>query len=69
MGEVTTYAMYVALDDGVSTIIMYLSATILLGGSFGFRWCGIFDFFLMLKVGNVDLCHQFVNFGSEVLVF
>ena len=41
MGEVTADGMGVAVDDGVSILIIYLSATVLLGGSFGFKRCGI----------------------------
>ena len=41
VGDVTDGAMGVAVDDGVSILIIYLSATVLLGGSFGFRRCGI----------------------------
>ena len=49
MGEVTASAVGMAVDDGLSILIMTLSTSILLGGSFGFRWWGIFTLFLMLK--------------------
>ena len=68
LGEVTTYNMGVALDDGVSILIISLSATVLLDGSFEFIQCGVFTLFLMLKFCAVDFCHQFVYFGSKVLV-
>ena len=47
VGKVMADAMRVSVDDGVSILIIYLRATILLGGSFGFRrcaevWCCLF---------------------------
>ena len=69
MGEVTADATGVAVDDGVAILIICLSATVLLGGSFGFRRCGIFTIFLMLNYCAVDFSHQFVYFVSEVFVF
>ena len=63
MGELTADAMVVVVDDGVSIFIISFSATVLIGGSFGFRRCGIFTLFLMLKFCAVDFCHQFVYFG------
>ena len=49
MDEVTADAMGVAVNDGVSILIISFSATILLVGSFGFRHCGIYTIFLMLN--------------------
>ena len=69
VGEVTTDAIGVAVDDGLSILIVSFRATVLLGGSFGFRRCGISNLFLMLKFFAVDFLHQFVYVGSEVLVF
>ena len=69
MGEVTADAMGVAVDYGVSILIIPFSATVLIGGSFGFIWCGISTLFLMLNFCAVDFFHQFVYFGSGVLVF
>ena len=68
MGEVTDDSMGVAVHDGVSMIITPFSATVLLVGSFGFRWCGFSTIFLMMNLCAVDFCHKFVYFGSEVLV-
>ena len=68
MGEVTADSMGVAVDDWVSILIISLSATVLLDGSFEFIQCGVFTLFLMLKFCAVDFCHQFVYFGSKVLV-
>ena len=59
----------VSVDDGVAIFIVSLSKTFLIVGSFGFRRCGIFTLFLMLKCCAVDFSHQFVYFGSGVLVF
>ena len=50
VGEVTTDAMLVAVDDGVYILIISFSATSLLGGFFGFRQSGICSLFLMLNV-------------------
>ena len=69
VGEVTADSIGVAVDDRLSIIIMSLSAIFPLGGSFGFRWCGLFTLFLMMQFGAVDFFHQFVYFISEVLVF
>ena len=69
MGDVTADAMGVAVDYGVSILIIPLTATVLIRGSFWFRRSGIFTLFLMLKFCAVDFCHQIVYFGSEVLVF
>ena len=69
MVEVTADTMDVAVDHGVFILIIYLSATVLLYGFLGFSWCGILTLFLMLKFCAVDFCHQFLYFGSEVLVF
>ena len=69
MGEVTADSVGVTVNDGVSILIIYFRATFLLGGSFGFIRCGISNPFLMLNFCAVDFCHQFVYFGSEVLVF
>ena len=60
--------MGVAVDDWVSILIISFSTTILLGGSFGFRWCGLSTLFLMLNFCAVDFCYQFVYFGYEVLL-
>ena len=68
MVEVTADVMGVALDDKVSILIIYLSANVLLCGSFGFRRCDISTLFLMLDFCAVDFSHQFIYFGSEVLV-
>ena len=68
MGEVTADAMSVAVDDGVSILTISYSFTVLLGGSFGFRRCGISTLFLMMNFFDVGFFHQFVYFGSEVLV-
>ena len=68
VGEVMADDMGAAVHDGASIIIISLSETVLIGGYFEFRPCGIFTLFLMLKVCAVDFCHQFVYFGSEVLV-
>ena len=46
VGEVTADSMGVAVDDGVSILIIYLSANVLLCGSFGFRRSGILTLFL-----------------------
>ena len=48
VGKVMTDAMDVALNYGVSILIIYFRTTVLLGGPFGFRWCGIYTLFLML---------------------
>ena len=69
VGEVTYDTMGVAVYYGVSVLILSLGATALLGGSFGFRRCGIFNLLLMLKFFAVDCCHRFVHFGSGFLVF
>ena len=42
VGEVTADAMGVAVDDGVSILIISFSANVLLGGSFGFIRSGYF---------------------------
>ena len=68
-GEVTYDIMGMSVDHGTSILIISLSTNVLLGGSFGVRWCGIFTIFLILKFCAVDFCHQFVYFGSEVLLF
>ena len=60
MGKVMADTMCDAVDDGVSILIIPLSANVLLGGSFGFRRYGIFTLFLILKFGAVNFCHQFV---------
>ena len=60
IGEVMADFMGVAVDNGVSILIVSLSVTVFIGGSFGFRRCGIFNIFLMLKFCAVDFCHQFV---------
>ena len=49
VGEVTADAMGVVLYYGVSILIIFFSVTVLFGGSFGFRRCGITTLFLMLK--------------------
>ena len=54
MGEVTADAMDVAVYYGVSILILYFSATVLLGGSFGFRRCGVSTLFLMMNFCAVD---------------
>ena len=54
MGEVTAYTMDVAVDDVVSILIISLSVAVLLGGSFGFRRCGLSTIFLMLNFCTVD---------------
>ena len=41
VGEVMAYAMGVAVYDGVYILIIYISATVLIGGYFGFIQCGI----------------------------
>ena len=68
MGGVTADSMGVALDGGVFILIISFSATILLGGSFGFRRFRISTLFLMLNFCAVDFTHQFVFFGSKFLV-
>ena len=68
VGQVTADTMGVEVDDGVSILIISLSVTVLLGGSFGFIQSGLFTLFLMLNLFAVDFCHQFVYFGSEILV-
>ena len=68
MGEVTADAMVGAVYYGLSILIITLSATVLIGGSFGFRRCDISTLFLMLDFCAVDFSHQFIYFGSEVLV-
>ena len=52
--KVTADTMGVAVDDGVSMIFMSLSATVRLGGSFGFRRCEIFTLLLMMKFCAID---------------
>ena len=49
VGEVTADAMVGAVYYGLSILIITLSATVLIGGSFGFRRSGIFNLFLMLN--------------------
>ena len=49
VSEVTADAMGVAVDDGISILIISFSTIFLLGGSFGFRRCGLFTLFLMLN--------------------
>ena len=66
--EITADYMDVAVDDGVSILIIYIRATVLLGGSFGFRRSGLFTLFLILNFCAVYFCHQFVYFISEILV-
>ena len=41
VGEVTANTIGVEVEDEVSFLIISLSATVLLSGSFGFRRCGI----------------------------
>ena len=53
MGEVTADYMGVAVYYGVSILIISLSATALLRGSFGFRRIGLFTILLMLKFCDV----------------
>ena len=54
MGEVSDDAMGVAVYDLVSILIISLSATVLLGDSFGFiRW-SVLILFLMLKFCTVE---------------
>ena len=60
--------MGVSVYDGVYILIIPLSTTVLLGGSFGLRQYEIFTLFLMMKFCAVGFCHRFVYFGSEVLV-
>ena len=59
----------VAVDDALSILIIALRTIVLLGDSFWFRRSGIFTLILMLKFCDVDFCHQFIYFGSDVLVF
>ena len=54
VGEVTADAMDVALDDGVSILIISFIKTVLLGGSFGFIHCWISTLLLMLNFCVVD---------------
>ena len=54
MGEFTANAICVAVDDGASILIISIRATVLIGGSFGFRRIVIFNLFLMLKFCAVD---------------
>ena len=68
VGEITSDAMGVAVDDRVSILIIYLSLNVLIGGSFGFIQSGVFTLFLMLNFCAVGFPHQFVYFGSEILV-
>ena len=68
VGEVMSDAMGMAVDDGVSILIISLSSNALLGGSFGFIRSGVFNIFLMLNVCAVGFLHKFVYFGSEILV-
>ena len=69
VGEVMADATGEAVYDRVSILIISISATVLLGGSFGFRWCGLSTIFLVLNFCDVDFCHKSVYFGSEFLVF
>ena len=64
MSEFTANAMCVTVDDGVYILIMSLIVTVLIGGSFGFRRCGIFTLFLIMKFGAVDFCNQLFYFVS-----
>ena len=68
VGEVRAYAMSVVVDDGVFIFIISLSVNVLIDGYFGFRRFDLSTLFLMLKFCVVDFFHQFVYFGSEVLV-
>ena len=54
LGKVTFDSMGVAVYDGVSILIISLSATVILGGYFGFRWCRISTLFLMLNFCAID---------------
>ena len=54
--------MGMSVDDGVSILIISLSTTVLLGGSVGFRRCGIFTLLLMLRFFAVDF-----SIGSSTL--
>ena len=54
VSEVTANVIVVAVDDGVSILIIYFSVTFLLSGSFGFRRCGLSTLFLMLNFCVVD---------------
>ena len=69
VGEVTADSMDVTVDDGVSILIIFFITTVLIGGSFGFRRCGLSTLFLVLKFVLLILIHQIVYFGSEFLVF
>ena len=69
VGGVTSNSMSVALYDGLSILIISLSVTVLHGGFFGLRRCGIFTLFLLLDFCAVGFSHQFVYFGSKVLIF
>ena len=54
VGGVAANYMGVAVDDGVSILIISFSATIILCGSCGFRHCGISTLLLMLNFCAVD---------------
>ena len=69
VGDITADAIGVAVDDGLSILIISSSATVLLGGSFGSLLCGLITLFLMLNFCAIYLFPQFVYFGSEILVF
>ena len=61
-------AMGVVVYDELSILIISFIDTVILGGSFGFRRCGISTLFLILIFFAVGFCHQFVYFGYKVLV-
>ena len=60
VSEITADAMGVAVDNGVSILIISFSTNLILGGYFGFRRCGISTLLLILKFCAVDFFHQFV---------
>ena len=54
VGEFMADAMVVAVDYGVSILIVSFGATFFLGGSIGFRRCEISTLFLMLNFCTVE---------------
>ena len=66
VGEVTADAMGVAVYDGVSILITSFGATVLLGGSFWFRRCGISNLFLMLYFFAVDFPISFYTLALRI---
>ena len=69
MGEVMASSVGVAVDEGLSILIMTLSTSIILGGSFGFIWWGVFTLFLILKFCADDFSISFSTLDLSPLYY